>query len=433
MTKPLGRFTINKTPQDVDRAVKTLIARARREIPYYRDLLTHMPESIDLDTLHTLPITTKNDLVMQQDSTRVLRTTARYSGRRLIGTSGTTGQVLYVQMSRTEALFRSYSFFRSLRENTETAWPLTLTELGVGPQFVKDNRPSVLQRLSLVRLTRIPRLLPTADQADQLVRSHPQVITGQATCLEAVAQYLLETGQRVRTKLVVSRGEVLASHVREVLERAFDGRVVDYYNCEEVGNVAYQCPADSSRMHVNTDCCVLEIVNKAGEPIPQGDEGHVVATNLFNHTMPFIRYALGDLAAWISKGGERCVCGSYRPTIFAPLGRADDYFWFEDGTRMSPRIVEAYFVPPMLAFLAEQDEDMIGSPRYEIIQVSERLLRFRVAGHLGFQQDLARHIQWKFREDGHDVSIVVEENASLPVDGSGKARCIVSQVKFGKR
>ena len=185
-------------------------------------------------------------------------------------------------------------------------------------------------------------------------------------------------------------------------------------------------------MHVNTDCCVLEIVNEAGEPVPPGVEGHVIVTNLFNHTMPFIRYALGDLTAWISKGGERCVCGSYRPTILAPLGRADDYFWLADGTRMSPRIVEAYFVPPMLEFLAEQDEDMIGSPRYEIIQESERLLRFRIADQLGFRKKLEWRIQSKFREDGHDVSVVVEENASLPVDGSGKARCIVSNIRAEK-
>lgn len=431
MTQLLGRFAVNKPPLDVDRVLRKLIVQARLAIPYYRDLFANMPRDIGLDALHTLPITTKSDLVMQRHSRRILRTT-RGSGHRLIGTSGTTGQVLYIQMSRMEALFRSYAFFRSLRENTQTTWPLTLTELGVGPQPTKEDRLRVFQRLSLVRLTRVPRLLPIEVQAEQLIRSDPQVITGQATCLEAVARYLLEADKRVRAKLVVSRGEVLSPHVRKILERAFDGRVVDYYNCEEVGNIAYQCSANPSRMHVNTDCCVLEIVDESGVPVSPGVEGHVVVTNLFNYTMPFIRYSLGDLATWISTEGEQCACGSYRPTIQAPTGRADDYFRFVDGTRMSPRIVEAYFVPPMLEFLAEQDEEMIGSPRYEIIQESERLLRFRVADRLGFRQDLERHIQSKFREDGHNVSIEVEENASLPIDGSGKARCIVSHVKAGE-
>jgi len=235
--RALGRFGVGKSPRDINKAVRGVVAHARCEIPYYRDLLKMAPRVIGVEGLHHLPITTKRDLVAQQDVRRITRA-GRAQGRRVIGTSGTSGQVLLIRMSRMEALFRSYAFLRSLRENCRTSWPLTITELGVGPPPTSLQR-SLLERLSIVHLERIPRLLPIEEQADRLCRSASQVITGQATCLAAVARHLVRSGRRVRARLVVSRGEVLLPHMGALLRDAFDARVVDYYNCEEVGNVAY--------------------------------------------------------------------------------------------------------------------------------------------------------------------------------------------------
>ena len=105
---------------------------------------------------------------------------------------------------------------------------------------------------------------------------------------------MAESNAIMTVGLVVCRGEVLDEQTRSLLAKAFAGKIVDYYNAEEIGNVAYECPDDHEKMHVNTGSCILEILNDQGVSKGLGEEGRIVVTNLFNHTMPFIRYDLGD-------------------------------------------------------------------------------------------------------------------------------------------
>ena len=267
------------------------------------------------------------------------------------------------------------------------------------------------------------------EQVRRLRRFAPQIVTGQTTCLEAVARHLREAGEVLDVDLVVSRGEVLPFHTRELLNTVFSGRVVDYYNCEEIGNVAYECPVDASHMHVNTDCCVLEIVDEEGEAVPLGIEGRAVVTNLFNHTMPFIRYDLGDRATMVSSGGERCACGSRRPKILIPSGRADDFFRFSDGRQIAPRTAEAYVVPPLFELMAQHNPVVVGSPTYRIIQEDEWLVRVQVSDRLAFREELRGRVESGFRNAGYDIRVVVEDGCSMPAV-AGKHRRMISKVEL---
>jgi phenylacetate-CoA ligase len=58
-----------------------------------------------------------------------------------------------------------------------------------------------------------------------------------------------------------------------------------------------------------------------------------VITCLHAYAMPFIRYALGDIA---EKGPELCPCGQPFSTIARIHGRADDYFRMPDGRFVHP-------------------------------------------------------------------------------------------------
>jgi len=267
------------------------------------------------------------------------------------------------------------------------------------------------------------------EQVRRLRRFAPQIVTGQTTCLEAVARHLREAGEVLDVDLVVSRGEVLPFHTRELLNTVFSGRVVDYYNCEEIGNVAYECPVDASHMHVNTDCCVLEVVDAEGAAVPLGIEGRAVVTNLFNHTMPFIRYDLGDRVTMVAPGGERCACGSQRPKILTPSGRVDDFFRFSDGRRIAPRTAEAYVVPPLFELMAQYDPAVVGSPTYRIIQETEWLVRVQVSERLAFREEFRGRVESGFRKAGYDIRVVVEDDCSMPAV-AGKHRRMISKVEL---
>ncbi len=424
----LSRFKVNKTRSDMDRALRQITYHARREIPYYRDLLADAPHSIGLHELADVPMTTKADLVAEQSPSRVYRAHKRLT-RRIIGTSGTTGQSLFIHLDRWEALFRRYTFYRILRAYSGTSLPLSIVELGVGPYAMTRSSSSLLLGSALVRIERIPRLLPVAEQADRLSSCSPQVITGQATCLEVVAHHLLASGRRQRARLVVSRGEILLPQTRELLATAFDARIVDLYNCEEIGNVAYECPAHADRMHVNTDSCVLELVDESGRAVDPETPGRVVLTNLFSRTTPFIRYDIGDTAMWVRQGSGECDCGSRRPTIYCPSGRSDDFFTFEDGVRLPPRTIESLVIHPILNALVEWNPGLIGSPPYQIIQEDERTIRVRIAGFYGLHNTLSESIRNGFRVTGHvEVSVEVEEVATIPRLQSGKSQRIITRI-----
>jgi phenylacetate-CoA ligase len=314
-----------------------------------------------------------------------------------------------------------------MEQHAALAWPLTIAHVG-STSLETSASLSIPQWLLPVRVVRIARHRPAIEQADRLIAANCQVVSGHPTALEAVSEVLIRRHQKHRTKLIASRGEILSDRLRSVISRAFNGRIADYYNCEEVGNVAYECPADPTKMHVNTSACLLEVVNENGQPQVVGVEGEIVITNLYNHTMPFIRYRLGDRATLLSHGGRQCACGSLRPTISPPAGRSDDYFRFPDGRQLSPRAVEGLVILPLLKRLRVDSPDVLRSPRYQIIQESMKSVRLLVDSQLGFTDELVDEVEASFSDMGFVVSLIVSETANIPVEDSGKRKTVVSHV-----
>jgi phenylacetate-coenzyme A ligase PaaK-like adenylate-forming protein len=49
-------------------------------------------------------------------------------------------------------------------------------------------------------------------------------------------------------------------------------------------------------MTVLDDLNIVEVLGDNDRPVSPGDQGRIVITNLFNHTLPILRYELGDYA-----------------------------------------------------------------------------------------------------------------------------------------
>ena len=84
----------------------------------------------------------------------------------------------------------------------------------------------------------------------------------------------------------------------------------------------------------------MEVVDDDGNPSPPGHDGTVVVTNLFNRTMPLIRYVLGDHTAVVDGDVGECRCGTGLMSIRTPAGRSEDFITLPDGQRVSPRILD---------------------------------------------------------------------------------------------
>lgn len=335
-------------------------------------------------------------------------------------TSGTTGQRLAVYMTQTEAFFRRLILLLSIRKNAHVPFPFSILDVGTDTWSDRGT-----QWYGVGRVTRLSRLLPLDEQVEQLVCASPDVITGMPSCLELLAERLRGRGKPHQPLLVVSRGEQLHTPTRKLLAEVFGCRVVDYYNCEEVGNIAWECPQDQETLHVQTNACILEVVDADGFPVEPVVMGRVVVTNLFNHTMPFIRYDLGDRAAMKPPHSGACTCGYHGPSLTPIDGREEDFFWREDGQRVSPLVIITLVNDAVLR-LEQHQGDFVR--RYRVVQEATGQIRVLLATPRPVPENIASEISHAMERYGLGTECAVERVDRIPSELSGKFRRIISHM-----
>lgn len=87
---------------------------------------------------------------------------------------------------------------------------------------------------------------------------------------------------------------------------------------DELGGSA-QC--SEHRYHVLQLSCIMEVVDEGGRPLPRGQAGRVVLTDLTQRDFPFIRYDTGDVGVL---SPEACRCGWHSNVLEALEGRDED-------------------------------------------------------------------------------------------------------------
>jgi len=300
--------------------------------------------------------------------------------------------------------------------------PFEIVEVGAGEVGIDDRRHA--RALDPIRVIRIPRSLSVDEQLDWLMRTRPHVITGHPSCIEVVAELISRRPAGFAPQLVACRGEILHKRTRALLQEAFGCRVVNYYSCDEIGNIAWECPVQQDKLHLNTDGCMLEIIDEEGHPLQEGSEGLILATNLFNRTMPFIRYQLGDRAALLPTE-KLCACGYSGQSLSLIAGRDDDYFWLPDGRKISPQVISTLIGA---AVKGEQTGGFyVGA--YQAIQESLEMVTVRAVILEGAPSDIGSRIARAIESLGEGVRCRVELVETISMEPTGKHRKIVSNVK----
>jgi phenylacetate-CoA ligase len=107
----------------------------------------------------------------------------------------------------------------------------------------------------------------------------------------------------------------------------------------EIGSVSFECQPNPGGLHIIESEFLAEAIDpQTGHPVPDGQQGELVLTNLGRVGSPLIRYRTGDLVR-LCRG--RCACGgSFARLEGGILGRADDMFIVR-GNNVFPAAVEA--------------------------------------------------------------------------------------------
>ena len=364
-----------------------LVAFARANSRYYRDLYEDVPERVDDPS--SLPITGKKALMARFDD-RVTDPHVRLEqvrafvgdpnliGERFLGkytvatTSGTTGSPgLFLMDGRSMAVTGALAF-RML-----SAWlePRDLVRIlagrgrlalvnATGGHFASAVAAARLRGRRGERVQVLPVRTPLREMVAELNRFRPALLAPYASVGALLASEQESRRLRIYPVLVILSAEGLPPGEFDRISRAFAAKVRDSYAATECPFLSYRC--EHGWLHVNSDWAVLEPVDADYRPVPPGEQSHtVLVSNLANRVQPILRYDLGDS---VLGRPDACPCGNPLPAIRVK-GRTADVLKF-------PAEAGEVAIAP-LAFVTVLD-GVPGIQLFQVLQTAPTALRVRV-------------------------------------------------------
>ena len=199
-----------------------------------------------------------------------------------------------------------------------------LRRLGVTAVRVGAGSPAMLlsmtQRLNATAIVSVPSFLKrVAAYASQRGINLAQSTVRKLIC---IGEPIRESSWRL-----TSMGAQIAE--------AWDAQVYSTYGITELACSLCECAAGKGG-HLLPQLLHIEILDDAGNAVPDGQQGQLVATTIGVTGMPLVRFATGDIT-FLTR--ERCECGIWTPRIGPILGRKDQAMKLK-GTTIYPAAVQ---------------------------------------------------------------------------------------------
>jgi phenylacetate-CoA ligase len=355
--------------------LRALVAHLRHHVPFHRRRLDAAGigpgDPRTLDDAARIPTMTKA-LLRETPPAELVVLGAPLDRLDVVHTSGSTGAPLRIYRGQREVDAHRAAGLRILLEHG-FRWTDRTLEIRVlfGPTFTA-------QRLGLAPKRWVSILYPPEAQLRALLEYRPQVLCASASTLHDLARAALDAAARpAPLRLVFSDAEPLVPATRDLVTRAFGTPPIDRYGLVELSDFAWECERRDG-LHVSADTHLVEILGDDGLPVPSGEPGRIVCTDLIARTMPMLRYETGDRAALVV---DVCPCGRTFPRLVGLAGRAADVVRLPDGRRL--------YWPWFHETFARLDD----LERYQVIQETRDRLRVRVAAGPGRYHDVAGRIR----------------------------------------
>jgi len=331
-----------------DAELRRLVRTAQTASPWHRKRLQHVdPDSLDEASLAALPTMTKDDLmanfdeivtddrlrldVVEDHLERLTGADAylfdRYHAGASSGSTGRRGVFVYDWDGWiTVYLGVLRQMLRELAAWPQAAHPPLVATVASGT--ATHIFYSATQTFSTPQLATRPFAVtqPVPEIIAGLGDCQPDLLFGYTSALHALSREARAGRLRIAPRFVIAGSEPLLPEIRAELEQAWDVPVLNYYACSEAGAVAISCHRGGDGLHLADDLLIVEPVTSSGQPVPPGGRADkIYLTNLFNHTLPLIRYEITDEVTLLD---GPCRCGSGQRLIADPQGRLDDTFGY---------------------------------------------------------------------------------------------------------
>lgn len=323
--------------------LQALVQHCYQNVPYYTKLFNRLglkPEDIQCrEDLQKLPVLTKQMVRDNYDDLISLDAAKRHYQKG--STGGSTGTPLKFMKDTPTWNMAWASSFRAWRWYGFHLGERMMT-LGGNSLVKKRKILSVKDIFDQYIMRNMKR--SSAEVTDEAMQVHyeafmkykPKAMRGYASSLVILARYIEKMHLPILPmKCILTTGEILMPEYRAILERVFGCKVYDEYGAGDGGIDAHECLLQDG-MHIAEERCVLEITDKDGHVLPDGEIGHVLATDLGNYVFPFIRYQVGDMA-YIKP--EKCPCGRQSRLLGKVIGRAGKLLYNKQGVPISPTML----------------------------------------------------------------------------------------------
>src|SRR5262245_24010486 len=319
---------------DVQRQrLRGLLEHATAASQYYRDTIGRAVAALDqLPPLTKATLMNEWDRIVTDPRLRLRDVEAHLAGNdrvadlllgeyRAFATGGTTGERAVVVYSPADWLETIGNLRRWLA--TVGARPDTrLIGIGAPTALHITNRAFAEMQSGRAGTPRLSVLTPLPEIVDKLNDYQPEMVFTYPSFVRRLAEEQEAGRLRIRPRRIVSAAEALSAEVRRLVSATWNASVVDSYGTTEAGLLGAECDA-ANGIHLAEDMIILEVVDEHNRRVPDGVQGSkVLVTNLFNRTLPLIRYEFSDL---VTRASGACSCGRPYARVTAIEGRREDY------------------------------------------------------------------------------------------------------------
>lgn len=400
------------------RRLGEILHHALTTVPYYKQLYQSSnfdPETIGtLDDLSFYPTISKTDIV---NNYTALHSSKYQTFTSKKTTGGSTGQAVTVTKN-VDALAREraatwvgYSWAGiGIGDVQARFWGVPLTTKGKlmykAIDFISNR-----SRLSAFNINNVNM----EKYYKRLVKLKPAYLYGYVSMIVEFSSFIISNNypKLHSLKCIITTSEILDSVSRTLIETAFGVKVFNEYGCGEVGSIAHEC--EQGNMHLMSSNLIVEIDNTESV---NSQSGEILVTDLYNYTMPLIRYRLGDYAT-LSR--QECKCGRGLPIISKIHGRAYDVIIDPAGNKHHPEVLMYIF--------EELKSNSADIKQFQVVQKDSELLLIRLVVDAGYNRNSEEMIRKLIHKKIHPgIRPVFKYVNAIDREKSGKLRIIKSEI-----
>ena len=408
------------------RRLRSMVLHAHRHAPYYRETMKRLGLSPGdfqtVDDLLKLPLIERSQL--QADPEYFVSDSHDLDRCLKLRTGGSTGVPCTIYHDAA-ALFQNaaYGERERLMITAFVGRSFGYRETVIGSPTTTDRvvQEFCQARGFFPRAVRIERqylsLLDTPERNLALINEfQPNVIRSYGSYLDVLFPYIyVERRPFSSPKIITYSSDGVSEPVRRLIVDTFKIPLLSTYEAVEAFKIGFEC-TQRVGVHLNIDLYPVRIVNAEAQPLPDGESGDVVVSNLVNRAMVLLNYRLGDIARMLR---DACPCGRSLPLLSFPEGRNDEYLQLASGKMLHPQAVRTILL----------SEEAIW--RFQVIQLSTSHLRVLIVAAPGADPEAMRQrLAIKFVSifgSGAAVDVVFVD--SIARTSKGKFRAVISMAQ----